>query len=103
MTVEKRAGTAGRLSLRGVERRSNLDPAKHSPPGPEAGMSGFRPRLAPALFTLAVVLLCAALGVWQLHRLEWKRSLMAQREAALTASPVALPDTLAEARALEFP
>ena len=36
-------------------------------------MSGFRPRLAPALFTIAVVLSCAALGVWQLHRLDWKR------------------------------
>src|ERR1700694_3121537 len=102
MTVEKRAGTAGRLSLRGVERRSNLDPAKHSPPGPEAGMSGFRPRLAPALVTLAVVLLCAALGVWQLHRLDWKRSLIAQREAMLTAAPVAPPQSPTEASALEF-
>jgi surfeit locus 1 family protein len=65
-------------------------------------MSGFRPRLAPALFTFAVVLGCAALGVWQLHRLDWKSALIAQREAALTASPVALPHTLPEARALEF-
>jgi surfeit locus 1 family protein len=65
-------------------------------------MSGFRPRLAPTAFTVAVVLSCAALGVWQLHRLDWKRALIAQREAALTASPVALPHTLADARALEF-
>jgi surfeit locus 1 family protein len=65
-------------------------------------MSGFRPRLVPTGFTFAVVLACAALGVWQLHRLDWKRALIAQREAALTASPVAPPHTLADARPLEF-
>jgi surfeit locus 1 family protein len=65
-------------------------------------MSGFRPRLAPLLFTIPVVLVCAALGVWQLQRLEWKRGLIAQREAALSAAPVAPPQTLADARALEF-
>jgi surfeit locus 1 family protein len=65
-------------------------------------MSGFRPRLAPALFTIPVVLVCAALGVWQLQRLEWKRGLIAQREAALTAAAVAPPLTFAAARAVEF-
>jgi surfeit locus 1 family protein len=65
-------------------------------------MRGFRPHLVPTLFTIPVVLLCAALGVWQLQRLEWKRGLIAQREAALTAAPVAPPRTIAEARALEF-
>jgi surfeit locus 1 family protein len=65
-------------------------------------MSGFRPRLAPTLFTVPVVLVCAALGVWQLQRLEWKRALIAQREAALHAPPVAPLQTFADARALEF-
>jgi len=65
-------------------------------------MSGFRPRLAPTLFTVLIVLVCAALGVWQLQRLEWKRGLIAQREAAVAAAPVAPPRTLGEARALEF-
>jgi surfeit locus 1 family protein len=65
-------------------------------------MSGFRPRLFPALFTIAVVLVCGGLGLWQLQRLEWKRSLIAQREAALAAAPVAPPQSLADARALEF-
>jgi len=65
-------------------------------------MSGRRPRLLPALFTIAVVLVCAGLGLWQLQRLEWKRGLIAQREAAATAAPVPPPQTLAEARALEF-
>jgi len=65
-------------------------------------MSGFRPRLAPLLFTIPVVLVCAALAVWQLQRLEWKRGLIAQREAAVNAAPVAPPQTLADARPLEF-
>ena len=65
-------------------------------------MSGFRPRLFPALFTIVIVLVCAGLGLWQLQRLEWKRGLIAQREAAVAAAPVAPPQTLWDARALEF-
>ncbi len=65
-------------------------------------MSGFRPRLAPVLFTAPVVLICVALGVWQLQRLEWKRGLIAQREAALAAPATPPPQTLADARALEL-
>jgi surfeit locus 1 family protein len=65
-------------------------------------MSGFRPRLAPTLSTLLIVLVCAGLGVWQLQRLEWKRGLIAQREAAMAAAAVAPPQTLEDARALEF-
>ncbi|MGC2413504.1 MAG: SURF1 family protein [Stellaceae bacterium] len=65
-------------------------------------MSGFRPHLAPTLITIPIVITCAALGVWQLQRLEWKRGLIAQRETALAAAPVALPRTLGEARRLEF-
>lgn len=64
--------------------------------------SGFRPRLGPTLFTGSAVLLCIALGVWQLQRLHWKEGMIAQREAALAAPPVAPPHTLAEARFLEF-
>jgi len=48
------------------------------------------------------VLICVALGVWQLERLQWKRGLIAQREAAVAAAPASPPQTLADARALEF-
>jgi surfeit locus 1 family protein len=65
-------------------------------------MSRVRPRLAPTLFTIPVVLICIALGVWQLQRLDWKRGLIAQREAAVAAAPVSAPRTLAEARSMEF-
>ncbi len=65
-------------------------------------MIRFRPRLAPTLFTIPMLLVCVALGVWQLQRLEWKSGLIAQREAAIAASPARPPQTLAEARAMEF-
>jgi len=65
-------------------------------------MIRLRPRLVPTLFTVPVLLMCIALGVWQLQRLEWKRGLIAERAAAVAAQPVQLPQTLAEARAMEF-
>jgi surfeit locus 1 family protein len=65
-------------------------------------MIRFRPRLAPTLFTIPVLLICVALGVWQLQRLEWKRGLSAELNTAVAASPVPAPRSLAEARALEF-
>lgn len=65
-------------------------------------IGGFRPHLVPSLFTLAVVVLCTGLGVWQVERLHWKRGLIAQREATLIAAPVAPPRSLDEARSLEF-
>jgi surfeit locus 1 family protein len=63
---------------------------------------GFRPRLAPTLVTILIVVVCAGLGVWQIQRLHWKEGLIAERAAALDAAPVAPPQTLTEARALEF-
>lgn len=65
-------------------------------------MTGFRPRLVPTLFMVPTVLLCLGLGIWQVQRLHWKEGLIAAREAALTAAPVPPPQTLAEARKLEF-
>src|SRR4051794_10902976 len=65
-------------------------------------MIRFRPRLVPTLFTIPVVLVCVALGLWQLQRLEWKRALITERAAAVTAPPVQPPQTLAEASAMQF-
>lgn len=65
-------------------------------------MSGFRPRLGPTLVTVPVVLLCVGLGLWQLQRSEWKRGLIAQREAALAAAATLPPRSLSDARPLEF-
>jgi surfeit locus 1 family protein len=65
-------------------------------------MIGFRPLFWPTLFTVPVLLLCLALGSWQLERLFWKEGLIAQRQAAVRAAPAAVPRSLAEARGMEF-
>lgn len=62
----------------------------------------FRPRLVPTLFAVPIVLLCLGLGVWQVQRLQWKEGLIAERAAALKAAPVPAPQTLADAKKLEF-
>lgn len=56
----------------------------------------FRPVLTvAALFGLGVLI---GLGTWQLHRLEWKRALIAQVEARIGADPISFDD--AKTRAL---
>jgi surfeit locus 1 family protein len=65
-------------------------------------MTGFRPLFWPTLFTAPAVLLLLALGFWQVERLFWKQDLIAQRQAAVAAPPVAAPRSLEEARGMEF-
>ena len=65
-------------------------------------MRGRYPRLVPTVITIAIVLACIGLGVWQLERLQWKRGLIAVRSAAVAAPPIAPPDSFAEARGSEF-
>jgi surfeit locus 1 family protein len=65
-------------------------------------MAGFRPLFWPMLLTAPAVLLCLALGFWQVERLFWKTELIAQRQAAVAAAPIAIPRGLEEARGLEF-
>jgi surfeit locus 1 family protein len=65
-------------------------------------MTRFRPLLWPTLFTVPMLLLCLALGVWQVERLFWKEGLIAQREAALAATPVVVPQSFEQARGMEY-
>src|SRR5437899_719866 len=65
-------------------------------------MAGFRPLFWPTLFTVPVALLCLGLGFWQVERLFWKRELIAERQAAVAAAPVAAPRSLEEALGMEF-
>jgi surfeit locus 1 family protein len=65
-------------------------------------MTGFRPLLWPTLFTAPAVLVLLALGSWQVERLFWKKDLIAQRQVAVAAAPVAAPRSLEEARGMEF-
>jgi len=56
----------------------------------------------PIAVAVGAFLVLIGLGTWQVQRLFWKEGLIAQRQAAVTASPVAPPRSLAEARGLEF-
>jgi surfeit locus 1 family protein len=56
------------------------------------------PSVAAALGFLFLL----GLGSWQLERLQWKEGLIAHRNRALHDAPVAAPENLDEARALEF-
>ena len=56
----------------------------------------------PSLWAAAGLSLLLGLGTWQVQRLHWKEGLIAEREAGLRATPVALPTTLDAARALEL-
>jgi surfeit locus 1 family protein len=65
-------------------------------------MTGFHPQFWPTIFTVPVVLLCLGLGAWQIQRLSWKEGLIAARAAAVAAMPVAVPQSGAAARGMEF-
>lgn len=45
----------------------------------------------PILAGLTGVVLLLSLGIWQLRRLEWKESILAQIEAQIGAEPIAVP------------
>ncbi|HTV87568.1 MAG TPA: SURF1 family protein [Stellaceae bacterium] len=65
-------------------------------------LGAYRLGLWPTLITLPLVVLCLALGVWQIQRLHWKEGLIAERAATLQAPPVAPPASLAQAKRLEL-
>lgn len=65
-------------------------------------MLPFRPAFWPTVTAIPAFLLLIGLGVWQLERLQWKEALIAERSAALTAPPVALPGSLEAARGMEY-
>lgn len=62
----------------------------------------FAPGLLPTVFTLAGVVVLAALGVWQLQRLAWKRELIARAEAGLAAPPLELAGLPRDPAALDW-
>jgi surfeit locus 1 family protein len=64
--------------------------------------SRFRLTFWPTVFTIPVILLMLWLGTWQVERLAWKTALIAEREAALSAAPAALPEQPGDAQALDF-
>ncbi|MFO1189469.1 MAG: SURF1 family protein [Alphaproteobacteria bacterium] len=55
------------------------------------GWLKFRPRLVPTLVTIPAVLVMLGLGTWQMERLAWKNSLIAERAGRLAMAEVVLP------------
>ena len=49
--------------------------------------------ILPLIFGLVGTMVLVGLGVWQMQRLDWKETILADIDARITAAPVALPDT----------
>jgi surfeit locus 1 family protein len=79
LSITERPFPAPRSSPRGA----------HTPTG--AATRGFAPGLWPTIVTLMGLVVLLGLGTWQLERLEWKRALIAEREAKLASAPEILP------------
>jgi len=56
--------------------------------------SAFRRLFWPALASLIALAILLGLGTWQMQRRAWKSALITERQAGLTAPPIALPDRL---------
>ena len=65
-------------------------------------MSPRKSLLWPSVFAFLGFLLLLGLGTWQVERLSWKESLIAERQAAVTAPPIAVPGSLAAAEGREY-
>lgn len=60
------------------------------------GKSRFRPTLWPTLAALVLIVLFLRLAVWQMHRAEYKRQLLAQYHAVSLLPPTSLNAALAQ-------
>ena len=69
---------------------------------PPPVIAGFRPQFWPTVWAVPMVLLCLALGAWQIQRLQWKDGLIAERAAAVAAPAIPLPPDGPVPRDLEF-
>jgi surfeit locus 1 family protein len=62
----------------------------------------FRPTLWPTVFTIPALALLIALGSWQVQRLHWKETVIAEREAALARAPQSVDSITGTGAALSF-
>ncbi|WP_170604711.1 SURF1 family protein [Ruegeria arenilitoris] len=52
--------------------------------------------LFPLIFGVAGLAILVSLGIWQLQRLAWKESILADIESRIAAQPVALPEAVSQ-------
>lgn len=62
----------------------------------------FRPNPVAALFVLVGIAILAALGTWQVQRLQWKTDLIDRIESRVTAPPVPLPATVGDVEEWDY-
>lgn len=63
----------------------------------------FRPSLWPTVVTVLLLPVLIALGIWQLHRADYKRGLLAQYAQMTTLAPLPLNQFVADGRAAALP
>ena len=57
-------------------------------------MFRLRPLLWPTLISLPILVLCMALGIWQMERREWKRDILDRIAANQSAPPIAFDELI---------
>ena len=75
---------------------------RRSPVAADAAGRRFAPGLWPTALTLFGLAVLIGLGTWQIERLQWKRALIAERQAQLAAPAEPLPATTADWRSWDF-
>ena len=66
------------------------------------GRFRFRPTLGPTLFTIPSLIILLALGTWQVHRLEWKLALIAERSERIGGPAIAAPPADSDIKEIEY-
>ncbi len=63
---------------------------------PAEHMTDRHPAFWPTIFVIPALALLIGLGVWQIHKLDLKTELLARIEAAMSAEPAVLPETISD-------
>ena len=61
----------------------------------------FRPRVVPSLFCVFFIVLFVILGIWQIHRYEYKKALLSHYTQEMHESPISLQAS-SQAKDLQF-
>ncbi len=70
--------------------------------GPDLPRRKFRLTLWPTVFTIPALALLVIFGSWQMQRLHWKETIIAEREAAMARTPLSVDDIMQAGKSLWF-